>query len=32
MEKNMDFRSYDEMLNYVLSISNKEEKARIKEE
>ena len=32
MEKNMDFRSYDEMLNYVLSLSNKEEKARIKEE
>ena len=32
MEKNMDFRSYDEMLNYVLSISTEEEKARIKEE
>ena len=32
MENNMDFRSYDEMLNYVLSISNEEEKARIIEE
>ena len=32
MENNMDFRSYEEMLNYVLSISNEEEKARIKEE
>lgn len=33
MENNMDFRSYEEMLNYVLSISKKEEeKARIKEE
>ena len=28
----MDFRSYEEMLNYVLSISTEEEKARIKEE
>lgn len=32
MENNMDFRSYEEMLNYVLSISNEEEKARIMEE
>ena len=32
MENNMDFRSYEEMLNYVLSISTEEEKARIKEE
>ena len=32
MENNMDFRSYEEMLNYVLSISTKEEKARIMEE
>ena len=32
MENNMDFRSYEEMLNYVLSISNEEEKARINEE
>ena len=32
MEKKMDFRSYEEMLNYVLSISTEEEKARIKEE
>ena len=32
MENNMDFRSYEEMLNYVLSISNEKEKARIKEE
>ena len=32
MEKKMDFRSYEEMLNYVLSISTKEEKARIMEE
>ena len=31
MEKKMDFRSYEEMLNYVLSISTEEEKARIKE-
>ena len=32
MENNMDFRSYEEMLNYVLSISTEEEKARIMEE
>ena len=32
MEKKMDFRSYEEMLNYVLSISTEEEKTRIKEE
>lgn len=32
MENNMDFRSYEEMLNYVLSVSTKEEKARIMEE
>lgn len=32
MENNMDFRSYEEILNYVLSISNEEEKARIMEE
>ena len=32
MENNMDFRSYEDLLNYVLSISNEEEKARIMEE
>ena len=32
MENNMDFRSYEEMLDYVLSISDEEEKARITEE
>lgn len=32
MENNMDFRSYEDLLNYVLSISDEEEKARIMEE
>ena len=32
MENNMAFRSYEDLLNYVLSISNEEEKARIMEE
>ncbi len=32
MENNMEFRSYEDLLNYVLSISTKEEKARIMEE
>lgn len=32
MENNMDFRSYEDLLNYVLSISKEEEKARIMEE
>ena len=32
MENNMDFRSYEDLLNYVLSISDEKEKARIMEE